>query len=871
MPSLPAVFEEKKMKRSLSVAVMACLLVSACVPSFAQRAKSDDADLVKPLRTAFARVEAYTEGVGALVRWYMTVERQNLGFNVYRVTTDGTELVNPTVILSSSGRAAEEPKYGEMYQVFDPEGGIGSRYFVRTIGRDGRNLVSRTSSASLVKDMAATTGQTTDEWLAASNSPNRKPDAFEMNMEPELRGLVQDSLQAPDLTTHRWVVSQPGVKIGVRREGLYRVTAGELAAAGWDTEGDSSTWRLFTEGNEQAITVGSGNGYIEFYGRPIDTVESDTRVYYLISGTVPGKRMRTKVMRPVGGSSINPSYAVTSVRKERTSHDNTIMNGDLENYWGRVLTSDPTTFPFTLVGPTSDGMVNVQVKLQGYSPNTHLVRLVLNGTELQSPTWFGYDAFTANLTVPASLLIDGTNNLEMKTLNPGDFSLFDSISLKHNRRYVAEQGRINFFTPNYRKVDLSGFPSSNIRVFETTYDGDPIEIVGLPIQQDGATFTVKMPSHRNIVGFGVDSSGVLAAPMIVPNSPSSLTTNTEPSDLVIITHSAADFKASSETWADYRRGQGYTATVIDVADIFDEFSYGSTSSAAVKSFLNYAYTTWHDPPRYVLLMGDASYDPRNYEGFGYWDLVPTKNVSLIFEETGSDDALVDFNNDGLAEIAIGRISARTALSIGTALNKTMVFENTANQTLDRGAVFAYDLPSGFDFEGMSQQLRNELPPTVPSVMVYRGDANSGTTLLNELNTGRFIANYSGHGSIGLWASSSFFANSTVPSLTNINKPTVFTMLTCLNGYFLHPSSSFDSLAENLVKAPNGGGPATWSSTARTTPDLQLLMGQRFYNKLGEGTIPRLGDLIKDAKTAIPTGGDVRYSWILLGDPLLRVR
>ena len=60
-----------------------------------------------------------------------------------------------------------------------------------------------------------------------------------------------------------------------------------------------------------------------------------------------------------------------------------------------------------------------------------------------------------------------------------------------------------------------------------------------------------------------------------------------------------------------------------------------------------------------LLLGDASYDRRNYLGFGYWDLVPTMNVSLIYEETGSDDALADLDHNGVAEMAIGRVPARS--------------------------------------------------------------------------------------------------------------------------------------------------------------------------------------------------------------------
>jgi hypothetical protein len=48
------------------------------------------------------------------------------------------------------------------------------------------------------------------------------------------------------------------------------------------------------------------------------------------------------------------------------------------------------------------------------------------------------------------------------------------------------------------------------------------------------------------------------------------------------------------------------------------------------------------------------------------------------------------------------------------------------------------------------------------------------------------------------------------------------------------------------------------------------MGTEFYRLIGVGQVPRLGDLIKQSKVRI-AGSDVGYSWVLLGDPLLKVR
>jgi hypothetical protein len=54
------------------------------------------------------------------------------------------------------------------------------------------------------------------------------------------------------------------------------------------------------------------------------------------------------------------------------------------------------------------------------------------------------------------------------------------------------------------------------------------------------------------------------------------------------------------------------------------------------------------------------------------------------------------------------------------------------------------------------------------------------------------------------------------------------------------------------------------------------MGNEFYKQVGLGTLPgktdpRLGDFIIDAKAAISFGQDVRSSWVLLGDPMLKLK
>ena len=158
---------------------------------------------------------------------------------------------------------------------------------------------------------------------------------------------------------------------------------------------------------------------------------------------------------------------------------------------------------------------------------------------------------------------------------------------------------------------------------------------------------------------------------------------------------------------------------------------------------------------------------------------------------------------------------------------------------------------------------------MPVAMVDRATPTAQADLINQMNAGKFVINYSGHGSTGVWASSGFFSSASVSQLTNSQSPSIYNMLTCLNGYFLRPE--FDSLAELLLKSQTGGAVASWASTSETTPDIQLTMGTRFFNRLAAGNISRMGDLIRDAKVAVSGGADVRLSWVLLGDPMLKVR
>ncbi len=865
------------MKKAVSVLILVAILISAGAPTFAQNGSATaKGKISEPAsRTTFGSGTAATNGRGVLVRWRMAVEAETLGYYVYRIDANGETLVSDQLIAASGMRAMPQPSFNEEYSLLDNEGSLGSIYVVRIFNKDGSVSSSSQFGVSYDRSKAFEV-----QFAAAvdSDGPNSAARGLDrvradtQQLPAEVRKVVEANLTAPDPVAHKWVVAQPGVKIGVKMEGIYRITRAQLAGAGFNVNSNETNWQLYVEGVQQAITVGSGGSYVEFYGTGIDTIESDTRPYFLINTSTAGKRIATKPASPNPDTVYSATYNYESLRKERTVYVNDIMNDEAENYWGRILVSTPgAPYTFNVTGlDLTQPNVTLEIAFQGYSLGDHSVEISLNGQSLEAATGTLRTPFSKQYTVPTSLLVEGVNSLQMRANGPaGDISLFDSVKISYPRRYVAEQNRLHFYTRSIRATKLDGFTSSSVRLYDLSYQGSPIMITGSDIRANGPSFSLYMPAGRAGIFYAADESAVMQPSSITLNDPALIGQPDAGDDLLIISYKT--FMAEAETWANYRRSQGFTARVVNIEEIYDEFNYGVLSAESIKSFLQYTNSNWTHPPKYVLLMGDATYDPRNYQGIGNYNFVPTKIVTTIYSETGSDEYLADFDNDGLAEMAVGRIAARTTDMVNTAYNKTVTFETgLGGSPLQKGFIFAYDDPVGYDFEAMSGRLRDRLGAEVPATMIAKWGATAQTDLIAAINQGKYMVNYSGHGTTGLWSSTTFFSNNNVASLTNASQPTIFNMLTCLNGYFLGLSDNAASLGERLLNSPTGGSVVSWASTGKTTPDIQEIMGLRFYSQVQANQIERMGDMVKDAKTVIGGGTDVRLSWVLLGDPMLKI-
>ena len=93
-------------------------------------------------------------------------------------------------------------------------------------------------------------------------------------------------------------------------------------------------------------------------------------------------------------------------------------------------------------------------------------------------------------------------------------------------------------------------------------------------------------------------------------------------------------------------------------------------------------------------------------------------------------------------------------------------------------------------------------------------------------------------------------------------------MTCLNGYFHNLYTM--SMAEALLEAPNGGAIAVWASSTLTEPDQQSVMNAEMFRQLFSSSSVTIGEACQRAKSVV-NDPDVKKSWMLFGDPSMRLR
>jgi hypothetical protein len=814
---------------------------------------------------------------GSLLKWKTDAEVNQLGFNIYRDQDGKRTQINQQLITSSVLNVSPDAallsshayEFNDHFQANDS-----TSYWLE--GVDIKGNVSWRGPFS---------GRQTQEQFITAEAQNAKAsviyEAVQRQSTPvEARAKLMKS-NALALKTQPAPPSAKTFKLAVTHEGWYKVSQAELFAAGLSSSVDPRNLQLYTNGNQQPMIVkGQEDGRLdasdslEFYGQGIDSTFSNSNIYWLMEGKSSGLRMATVPSMTIPGD--GGTFPFTIERCDKTIYFSSLLNGEGENFFGAVVARQPLNQTLTLKNIHTKASQNttLQVSLQGVNWYDHTVDVQVNGTSMGQLNFFGQFPGEMTFAVPPSMWHEGDNVVTLTPLGGNtDITLVDSIRLTYEHTYTADNDYLRFPARAQQQITIWGFTNEFIETFDVTNPLSVQKLSGRVVRRTGKNGVLEFGMSLTATGSGekallaMTKNRFSQVAKISIDTPSNWKDISNEADFVIFARK--DFFSAAAQLQTLRREQGLVTAIVDIEDVYDEFSFGQKTPQAIRDFLYIAMNNWKRSVKYVLFLGDSSYDPKNYLNFGDSDIVPTKLVDTIFLEAVTDDWFADFNSDYISDIPVGRLPARNQIEAEIMVGKIAAYEQSlpSNEVL-----LVADTNDVYDFESANSNLIPLLPADTNITFVKRsemGDSGAKTAILDSFNRGVKVVNYAGHGSIDLWRGDTFNTADAMHLQNNGSLPMVVTM-NCLNGYFQDPL--LESLSECLLKAPQGGAVAAWGSSSLTFAEEQAPANQELFRLLfasSEAGI-RIGEAAIRAKAAA-FDADVRYSWILFGDPTMRLK
>ncbi len=336
----------------------------------------------------------------------------------------------------------------------------------------------------------------------------------------------------------------------------------------------------------------------------------------------------------------------------------------------------------------------------------------------------------------------------------------------------------------------------------------------------------------------------------------------------------SELKTAAASLAGYRESQGFTTMIVDLEDIMDEFNHGRYSPKAIQAFLFHAYHRWRQPPQYVVLVGEGTYDYKDFQGFGD-NLVPPLMVSTPFGLYASDNRFADVvGDDGIPEMAIGRLPVVTPEELAAVVEKLIDYEAGLRYRDRRVLLVADNADAGGNFPLDSDRIGSVLPLDLSADKIYLSEHSLNDArqlIMDGLNQGALLVNYLGHGGVDRLANEGMFQTGDVARLENGDTLPVLTAMSCVVGQFAIPG--YDSLSEALVLGNRAGAVAVWSPTGLSMNSQAVLLDEAFILSVFSGRNRTLGQSIVEAAEThgFRTDRYILDIFTLLGDPALKMQ
>ncbi len=731
-------------------------------------------------------------------------------------------------------------------------------------------------------------------------------------------------------------VAPPEFKLYVEESGVYQISWERLHEAGLEAEAVPSAGLAVTNLG-QPVPVWVEDGGDGAFG-PGDRVEFVADVLrgesswldefsrfncYRLSFASSDPR-RGAVAAPVAAP---PGQAPQELIARRHLEEDLVMVRFQESvqeeperwYWARLSVAQraPFVVPISVDGVVRDGeyrpsSVHVEVGVRGWSQPRlpagetlphHRLEVTVGATVVASSEWNGSGYHQFAFDVPAALVKGSNVKLGFRTpqrVIPAsgdplvDVVLLNWLEVSYPATAATGPGQVERF-----------LPTSEAPLVVRLIKGRPVSVYS----REGVRTTVVDPELRRIMVPPSEHAIVVATVLrepaeVVLDHPSDLRSSGRRADYLVITH--ASLAAGVAPLVELHREAGLEVAVVDVQDIYDEFNHGLLHPRALRDFLSHAYHSWQRPaPRFVLLVGDASWDAKNlsaddsrYADWSYRpgetgtfikndstpyaagrlpndrNLVPTWNYPTYEGHAASDNwlACVD-GDDDVPDLAVGRFPAADLESLAHMVSKTVRFARAGKVgPWLRNLLFITNESAGFQHSSNTTASKLEKRgyasrKIYPQAAETTNDQNT-REIIAAIDSGVRIIQFLGHGGRYIWRTGppdlkknhDLFTLDHVDQLAPSDHLPVVASLTCYSAPFDHPTA--DSIGEKLLRVPDRGAIGVFAASWRNSPT--ATMGELLIEELSRPGAT-VGEGIQRMKAQLRSP-ILNQTYNLLGDP-----
>lgn len=732
-------------------------------------------------------------------------------------------------------------------------------------------------------------------------------------------------------STSNWIDNSiKYLKMSVAEDGIYRLTYNDFVNHGISPSSFNPLGlKLYSRGKEIPILVqGETDGsfdqsdYIEFVGlRNMGGKHRELGKY--------GDSYNEYLGRYTDTTSYWLAFSTSKGKRVNVTRTNLQNVSDTLKYYGEVIHSEQNSwFDFSCDSqirremPTwsenktwNEGNINVgtkekkfsvgdvypnknfkiYVKVQDYvsdiNTNAHLLSIGLNSNNRHYDSTFvdKYQKAILIVELNSDLLINGNNILKVNshqtkaTLNT---CLFDWFEVEYPRFIKAVNNKLIFSFQNLNNYSPRVFIIQNVSAsnyslwrFGTTYEKYELNKVGNSI-----IVSDTVSSSEKFIITGETKTPIINYLKTFRN----LRNSARQADYIAITHSKFEKKVN-EYVNNIRDYYKLNMTVVNIQDIYDEYSYGFFNPESIKDFLISAHEYWKSPkPKYVALIGDATYDYYNnkynsglvkYRAVNYvpsYGFPVSDNWFVVWDTTGAN----------IPQMNIGRIPVNTNEELEWYIQKHYNYISQKNDSWNKRYLFFSSGNSSNTSELNSLKETNQFVidnyvNKIPIGGIYNHffktispptnfGPYSNEYFQKTIDEGAIFISYLGHSGTQIWDNS---ITSPIQLTNKVNKYPVITDFGCSTGKYAEPD--IDSFSELFTIRPEGQAISYIGNSSLGFLSTSLLIPRLFYKKiLGEG-VNNVSEALKLAKLEImknygTTGVYQLFSLTnsLIGDPLV---